>query len=86
MSNLDMRISTQDAEAVITPLTPAEIMRLRRLLSVASYDEHQRGFVIDTGRARLVLRDDGTIRCEGKSITVAADGVITMDGAAIELN
>jgi len=42
--------------------------------------------VLETKGARLLLRDDGTIRCEGKSVTVAADGVITMDGAAIELN
>ena len=42
--------------------------------------------MLDTGKARILVRDDGTVRCEGKSVTVIADGVITMDGAAIELN
>lgn len=86
MSKFDTGMSPETAAEVALPLTATEIMRLRRLLSVASYDERQRAFVIDTGRARLVLRDDGTIRCEGKSVTVIADGTITMDGAAIELN
>lgn len=85
MINLDLD-ATRDAEEVVTPLSRAEIAALRRLLGVVRYDAAQAALVLETKGARLLLRDDGTIRCEGKSVTVAADGVITMDGAAIELN
>ncbi|MBP8932243.1 MAG: hypothetical protein KBG46_13325 [Paracoccus sp.] len=78
--------ATRDAEEVIAPLSLTEIVALRRLLAVARYDVAQAALVLDTGKARILVRDDGTVRCEGKSVTVIADGVITMDGAAIELN
>ena len=39
-----------------------------------------------TGRARLTLREDGTIRCEGAELVLTADRTITLNGAAIELN
>lgn len=86
MSNLDLHISDRPAEEVVTPLSPTEIGQLRRLLRVARYDERQRAFVIDTGRARLVLREDGTVRCEGAEVVLTADRTITLNGAAIELN
>ncbi len=85
MSSLDRRISSQ-SEAIIPPLSPAEIAQLRRLLSVARFDERQNALVIDTGRARLMLREDGTIRCEGAEVVLTADRSITLNGAAIELN
>ena len=86
MSKIDTGISPQTAEQIALPLTVAEIAQLRRLLAVASYDERQRAFAIDTGRARLLVRDDGTIRIEGDNLTVMTNGLITLNGAAIELN
>jgi len=86
MSNLDRGISSQTSEAIIPPLRASEIAQLRRLLSVARFDERQRALVIDTGRARLTLREDGTIRCEGAELVLTADRTITLNGAAIELN
>lgn len=86
MSTHDFRTFPTDAEEVVPPLSTAEIGQLRRLLAVARYDERQRAFVIDTGHARLVLREDGTVRCEGAEVVLTADHTITLNGAAIELN
>lgn len=86
MTSFDPNSFREQAEEVVPPLSVAEIAALRRLLAVARYDEAQRGFVIDTGRARVVVRDDGTIRAEGAEVTVTADRSIVMDAAAIELN
>lgn len=86
MSSFDPRSFCDPAEPVAPPLSAAEIAALRRLLAVARYDEASRAFVIDTGRARVVVREDGTIRCEGAEVTVTADRHITLDAAAIELN
>lgn len=86
MSKLETAILIGSAEPVAAPLSSAEIMQLRRLMTLARYDERQRAFVIDTGRARVVVRDDGTIRCEGTEVVVTADRTITLNGAAIELN
>lgn len=86
MSKLDTRMSPRGAEAVGAPLTSTEIAELRQLLSVARFDARQGALVIDTGRARLTLRKDGTIRCEGVELVMTADRTITLNGAAIELN
>lgn len=86
MSKFDTGMSPETAAQVAPPLSAAEIAQLRQLLAVASYDERQHAFVIDTGRARLTLRADGTIRCEGAEVVVTADRTITLNGAAIELN
>ncbi|WP_411840215.1 hypothetical protein [Paracoccus sp. ME4] len=74
------------AEPVTLPLSAEEIGQLRQLMAVARYDAAQRAVVIQAGRARVLVREDGTVRLEGVEVTVAADGAIVLDGAAIELN
>lgn len=86
MSKIDTTLGQIDADEVVAPLSSAEVLQLRRLLAVARYDEARKGFVIDTGRAKLLVRDDGTVRIEGDNLTVMTDGLITLNGAAIGLN
>lgn len=86
MTSFDPNSFRDPAEEVVPPLSTAEIAALRRLLAVARYDEAGRAFVIDTGRARVLVREDGTIRCEGAEVIVTAERHITLDAAAIELN
>ncbi len=86
MSRLEREVTTERAEEVVPPLSAEEIRQLRRLMSVARYDPREGAFVIDTGRARVAVRDDGTIRAQGAGVTVLADGPIVMDAATIELN
>jgi len=86
MSSQDPRLSFVPAEPVTLPLSAEEIGQLRQLMAVARYDAAQRAVVIQAGRARVLVREDGTVRLEGVEVTVAADGAIVLDGAAIELN
>lgn len=86
MSSQDPRLSFVPAEPVTPPLSADEIGQLRQLMAVARYDAAQRAVVIQAGRARVLVREDGTVRLEGVEVTVAADGAIVLDGATIELN
>ena len=68
------------------PLDAAEIAQLRAILQVVRYDARSETLRIDTGKAKLLVRGDGSVRIEGRSITQMSLGKIVLDGAAIELN
>jgi len=73
-------------EAAEPPLSQQELKDLRRILSVIRVDPVGDTLRIETGAARILLRPDGTVRIEGRSLTQMARGSIVLNAAAIELN
>jgi hypothetical protein len=67
-------------------LSPDEIAELRALMKVVRYDANERALVIDTGKARLAVREDGTVRIDAGRVVGVAERDIRLDGARIELN
>jgi hypothetical protein len=61
----------------------------RKLLALAKHVEIEEAggaIVIRNGRAKIMLRDDGTIRIEGARIVQQAERNITLNAATIDLN
>ena len=67
-------------------LTAPEVAQLRALLQVLRFDPNERAFVVDTGRARLSIREDGTVRIDAAKIVQVAEGTLTLDAGRIDLN
>lgn len=82
------KISIDDFDALsATPhFSVAELMQLKAILKVVRYDEASETLRIDTGKARILVRGDGSVRIEGRRVTQVADGAIVLNGATIELN
>lgn len=83
---LSCDIAPDPAPLCPAPLSAAEIVRLRRILSVIDVDVVGDTLRIETGKAKILLRPDGTIRIEGRRVTHIAQGSIVLNAAAIELN
>jgi hypothetical protein len=80
---------TNDSQSEIQQnpaLTGAEIGKLRQLLEFTRYDAASGTLTIQTGKARVLLRQDGTVRVEGRRIVQMSETSIVLDGATIELN
>lgn len=78
--------TTEPTQVCPAPLSAAEIVRLRRILSVIDVDVVSDTLRIETGKAKILLRPDGTIRIEGRRVVQIAQGSIVLNAAAIELN
>lgn len=63
-----------------------EVQQLRRILRVIDVDEPSGTLRIETGRAKILVRPDGTIRIEGRDVTQMAHRTLSLNGAIIELN
>ncbi|MBL3561860.1 hypothetical protein [Rhodovulum sulfidophilum] len=74
------------AQAGDAGLNAHEIARLRDLLQVLRYDANEGALVIDTGRARVVVREDGTVRIDAARIVQVAEGTLCLDAGRIDLN
>ncbi|WP_342078299.1 hypothetical protein [Yoonia sp. SS1-5] len=75
--------------APVTPepqLTQDELQQLRAILQVVQYDAPSETLRIAAGKARLLVRKDGSVRIEGKRVTAMSHGTLVLNGAAIELN
>ena len=70
----------------VPALSDQEVAQLRDLLSVARFDPVSGSLRVKVGEAKLLLRRDGTVRIEGRSLVQMAEGTIRLDGAVIELN
>lgn len=68
------------------PLSQAELSQLRAILRVVRYDAPSETLRIDTGKARILVRGDGSVRVEGRKIAQVSQGPLVLNGAVIELN
>lgn len=74
------------AASVDAGLSGPEIAHLRDLMRVMRYDPHEKALVIDTGRARLTVREDGTVRIDAAKIVQVSQGQLVLDAGRIDLN
>ncbi|MBA8902420.1 hypothetical protein [Phyllobacterium sp. P30BS-XVII] len=60
--------------------------KLLKLAQLIEFNEGRGELVVRNGKARIVLREDGTIRIEGTCVVQKATQNIALEAAYIELN
>lgn len=88
---VDDKINLAPSQEMALPFTALEIRKLRELLKLLQFvelDAPGNSLVIRNrkGNARLVFKEDGTLRAEGVRVVTAADETLLLDAAVIALN
>jgi hypothetical protein len=68
------------------PDSAESVKELFALTRMIRHDPATGNLIVQNGRSRIVLMDDGTVRVEGRRIISAADENILMRAAYIDLN